>query len=105
MRALKILVGVMTVLLVGGTALLVVLVVKRAGAPAVDPQARIALPAGSTLREVAGVGDRLVLRVADGSGAEALLLIDPRDGRALGRLPVITERTGDAATGDGQSAR
>ena len=81
MRALKLLVVVMGVLLIGG---IVVLVVadhrprqpsrrRAALRPAVPASTRVSLPAGRALLGSRGGGDRLVVRVALAAGGEELL--------------------------------
>ncbi|HZB90453.1 MAG TPA: hypothetical protein VE397_03360 [Stellaceae bacterium] len=97
MRALKVLVVVMGILLVGGTAALVVAVIERAqqrmAAPAPPaPSAErgfdrvLDLPPGARVIAVEPAGDRLVVRVALAGGGEALILIDARTGARLGTV-------------------
>ncbi len=95
MRALKLLVAVMGVLLVGGTAALIVAVIDRARhrvaapAPAVAhgfDRAVIDLPAGARVLGSDSVGDRLAVRIGLADGGEALILIDPRSGARLGTI-------------------
>lgn len=96
MRALKVLVVVMGVMLVGGTAALIIAVAERANhrvaVPAVLPpgrgfdQAVIDLPLGAHLVGTEAVGDRLVLRIALAGGGEELILVDPRNGARLGTI-------------------
>jgi hypothetical protein len=96
MRALKVLVVVMGVLLVGGTALLITAVIDRANrprpAPAVASAARgfdhsvVELPAGAHVIATEAAGERLVVRIGLAEGGEALVLIDPRSGARLGTI-------------------
>lgn len=104
MRALKVLVVVMGVLLVGGTAALIIAVVERANhrvaVPAVLPpgrgfdQAVIDLPLGAHLVGTEAVGDRLVLRIALAGGGEELILVDPHNGARLGTIELRAGQSG-----------
>lgn len=99
MRALKILVVVMGVMLVGGFATLIAVVAGRvaqrqSAAPASPPfsAAPIELPAGVRI-ETIGVGpDRLVLDLALPDGNRELVIIDLFSGRRLGAIPLRTAR-------------
>jgi hypothetical protein len=87
LRALKILVVAMGVLIVAGTVTLVVLLVQRAGGrPAAAPAGTIGLelPEGSRITGVAGAGDRFAVTV-EGPGGSRLLLLDAR-GRVVGEV-------------------
>jgi hypothetical protein len=96
MRALKLLVVVMGVLLVGGTAALIIAIIDRASHRAATPPAPVAgrgfdrtvidLPAGARVLGSEAVGDRLAVRIALAEGGEALILIDPRSGARLGTI-------------------
>ena len=94
MRALKILVVVMGVMLVGGFATLVAVIISRVAQrqAAVQTQpftaAPLELPAGARI-EALGVGsDRLVLHVALPDGNRELVVIDIASGRRLGAIPL-----------------
>jgi len=92
MRALKVLVVVMGVLLLGGTAVLIAAIIGRAGNRAADARASrferavVDLPDGARVLGVETSGDRLVVRVALEAGGEQLLLIDARNGARLGTI-------------------
>lgn len=94
MRALKVLVVLMGVLLVGGPAALVALIITRAGEPAAPaPPARsgleravIDLPEGARVLSAEAAGDRLVVRIALAQGGEELILIDAKSGARLGTI-------------------
>ena len=92
MRALKVLVVVMGVLLIGGMIVLVGTIASRMGRPAAEAprpgfgDVAIDLPAGATLTARDVVGDRLVLTVALPGGGHRLLVFDPRSGTVLGSL-------------------
>jgi hypothetical protein len=87
MRALKILVGVLGVLLVAGTVALVTVVVGRirhgpvtaAGVERGSP-VRTSLPPGSHIIATELSGDRLLVRLALADGGEALVLFNARSG-------------------------
>ncbi len=89
MRALKILVVVMGVLIVAGTVTLVALVVQRAGGLA-GGGGRVALaldqPAGTRIAGIAAAEQGLAVWVQRPDGTESVLLIDPRRGRVTGEI-------------------
>lgn len=99
MRALKILVVFLGVLLVGGTAAMVAAVLYRVNHRPAAPQeaarpaggrgfdhATIDLPEGARVLSVDASGERLVIRLALAQGGEALLLVDPKTGARLGTI-------------------
>jgi hypothetical protein len=92
MRALKVLVVVLGVLLVGGTAALIVTIIDRAGPRVAAPPRTgferlvIDLPEGARVLGTEAAGDRLVVRIALAAGGELLLLIDARNGERLGTI-------------------
>jgi hypothetical protein len=97
MRALKILVVVMGVALLAGLAVVVVTIIHRASrlgtsvATTVEParafgSATVRLPQGASVLEMRGVGSRLVLRLLRADGGQALLVLDPDTGNALGTI-------------------
>jgi len=106
MRALKALVIVMTVLLVGGTAALIAGLVWRATHHAATRQAATApppaaarpftaaldLPAGASVREMRATGERLVLRIALADGGERLVVLDLGSGARLGTIELRAAR-------------
>jgi hypothetical protein len=87
MQALKALVIFMGVLLVAGTGLLVVTVIRRVSDRAVHPpiaaslpgRASVALPQDARIEEMIALGSRLALRVS-GPAGDTVLLIDPATG-------------------------
>ena len=95
MRALKIVVIVMAMLILAGSAILIVAIAGRLSRhePAPTPAqpfaaAPIELPAGARI-ETIGVGsDRLVLESVLPDGARQLLIIDLATGRRLGSIPL-----------------
>jgi hypothetical protein len=99
MRALKIATIAMGVLIVVGTAALVIVVVHRmtaptqtaAVAPAGGPAWRSAVaavldePAGTRIAGITAVRDRLAVQL-EGGGADRVVLIDPATGTVAGRI-------------------
>jgi hypothetical protein len=103
MRALKVLVVVLGVLLVAGFAVVVVTIMGRLGqraAPAPPAAARLApfgnatvtLPANALVMEVQGAGDRILLRLDLADGSEMLLVLDAATGAELGRIKLEHEK-------------
>jgi hypothetical protein len=92
MRGLKLLVGIMGVMLVGGTAVLIAAIIVRAGNRTTDARtprferAVIELPDGARVLGTEAAGDRVVVRIALAAGGEQLLLIDARNGERLGTI-------------------
>jgi hypothetical protein len=90
MRALKALVIVMGVLLVGGSATLAVLMVKRLAGPArrqpaasaMPARASVALPPGTEVQSVSALGERLAVYVAGRQG-NLILIVDPATGAVV----------------------
>jgi hypothetical protein len=91
MRALKVLVIVLGVLLVAGVAALIVGIVTRGPRPA-EPVKRgfgeriVELPAGAVLADRQVVGDRLVLTLSLPDGGHRLLVVEPGSGTVLGTI-------------------
>jgi hypothetical protein len=106
MRALKLLVVVMGLLLVAGTAALIIAVIDRASHRAAAPtpapvagrgfdRAVIDLPAGARVLGSEAVGDRLAVRIGLADGGEVLILIDPRTGARLGTIELRPAAPGE----------
>ncbi len=88
MRALKILVVGMGVLIVAGTVTLAVLLVQRAGGGRgadMAPRVALDLPAGTQIVSVSGAGERFAVHVR-GPGGEWVVFVDSRTGRPVGEL-------------------
>jgi hypothetical protein len=97
-RALRILVVVMGIMLVGGFVALIVSIAYMARhrqtaasadatpytAPAID------LPAGARIETMALGADRLVLNITTPDGNRELLVLDLASGRRLGTIPLRT---------------
>jgi hypothetical protein len=103
MRALKILVVVMGVLLIAGFAVVVVTIIGRMtqrATPAALAAAHltpfgttsVTLPADSLVMEVQGAGDRILLRLDLKDGTEMLLVLDAATGTELGRVKLDHEK-------------
>lgn len=90
MRALKILVVVMGVMIVAGTVTLGVLIVRRAGGSG-EPTATAALlrqldePSGTAIAAIALSPDRLAIQLR-GGGPDRVVLVDPRSGATVARI-------------------
>jgi hypothetical protein len=86
MQALKALTIVMGVLILGGTAVLGVVLARRMGASSAAPIAVLLdEPAGTRIAGIAAAGDRLAVQL-QGGGPDRLVLIDPHSGAATGRV-------------------
>lgn len=83
MRALKILVVVMGVMIIAGVIVLGVTVVRRMTPP---PLAAAALnePAGTHIAQVSAAGDRVVV-LLQGGGPDRLVVLDLRTGAVISR--------------------
>jgi hypothetical protein len=90
MAALKVLVGVMSVLIVLGVAAIVYGIATRLdlGRP-VALDGKVELPAGGRIVDMTAAGDRLVLRIALPDASERLVMVDLARGRQLGTLEVV----------------
>jgi len=97
MRALKILVAVMGVMLVVGLAVVVATIIHRAtqrqssSPAAASPAASfghtaVTLPAGARVLEMREAGGRLVLRLQRTDGSETLLVLDLATGNEIGTV-------------------
>ena len=91
MRAVKIAIAIMSVLIVVGTAVIVVTLINRSGAlhgaPAMTAQAAAALdePAGTAIVAIAAAGDRLAVQL-HGGGPDRIVFVDPRSATVAGRI-------------------
>jgi Family of unknown function (DUF6476) len=105
MRALKVLVVVMGVMLVGGVVTLVAVILTRfAAKPAPAPSvaaaappgafghAVVEIPAGAVIAGTVAVGNRLVLQLALEDGGQRLLVLDPGSGALLGTIELRPEK-------------
>ena len=85
MQALKALTIVMGVLILGGTAVLGVMLARRMGGTAAPVSVLLDEPAGTRIAGIAAAGDRLAVRL-QGGGPDRVVLIDPHSGAATGRV-------------------
>ena len=97
MRALKILVVVMAVMILAGVATLLVVIagrLSRSGPVTASSQpfaaSPIELPAGARIETMSAGGDRLVLAIVLPDGNRQLVIIDLATGRRLGAIPLRT---------------
>jgi hypothetical protein len=95
MRALKIAVIVMGVLIVVGTTALIVVVVHRMSSPRslvatlpASVAATLDEPAGTRIAGIAAARDRLAIQL-QGGGADRVVLIDPDTGAVTGRISLV----------------
>lgn len=92
MRALKILVIVMGVMIVVGVAVLVSVIIGRVSGAASTARpfvgAPIDLPPGARIEGMTADANRLVLRLALPDGASELVVIDLATGARLGTIPL-----------------
>ena len=95
MRALKIAVIVMGIMLVLGTVALIAAIATRASHKTSEPASRteyaappIDLPAGSRIEAMTAGPDRLVVDLLLADGTRQLLIIDLATGRRLGTIPL-----------------
>ena len=77
----------MGLLIVLGTTVLVVTIIRRSGAPGVpaDVAAVLDEPAGTRIAGIAGVADRLAVQL-QGGGVDRVVLVDPQTGAVAGRI-------------------
>lgn len=92
-RALKVLVVILGVLLLGGFAALAATIALRLSHRAPPPASAftappVALPAGAAIERMSTGPDRIVLAVLLGDGTRELLVIDLQTGRLLGTVPL-----------------
>jgi len=92
MRALKILVVVMGVMIVAGVAVLAATIAGRLSKGSVPVQAFTAppidIPAGSRIETISTGPDRLVIDLMLGDGTRQLVVIDLASGKRLGTIPL-----------------
>jgi hypothetical protein len=100
MRALRLLVIVLGVLLVGGTLGLVVAIIARAPHPSESrPEMRataastgvpfdtvLDLPAGAVIQSVQSAGARLAVHLALPEGGQQIIILDPGSGARIGTI-------------------
>jgi uncharacterized protein DUF6476 len=106
MRALRLLVIVLGVLLVGGTLGLVVAIIARVPHPSESrPEARAAaasraapfdtaldLPAGAVVQSVQSAGERLAVHLVMPNGGQQIVILDPGSGARIGTIELRPAR-------------
>lgn len=87
MKALKVLVVLMGVLILAGTAVLIAVIARRALSPTTPGPVALTLdePAGTRIVGLAAMQDRLAVQL-QGGGPDRVLLVDPRSGTVAGRI-------------------
>ena len=105
MRALKVLVVVLGVLLVVGFTVVTITIMRRIGerpAPAAPEAAAhlapfgttgVTLPGDALVMEVQGAGDRILLWLDLADGSQMLLVLDAATGTELGRIRLDHEKS------------
>ncbi len=92
MRTLKIATIVMGVLIVIGTAGLVVGIARRSAVPSPTLPGLVSAvldePAGTRISAIAAVRDRLAVQL-QGGGADRVVLVDPATGAVAGRIALM----------------
>ncbi len=96
-RGLKLLVVVMSVMILGGIAILIATLAGRlprphpgGTAPTTFTAAPLDLPAGARVEAISTGTDRLVIDLALPDGNRRLLILDLATGRELGAIPLRT---------------
>lgn len=98
MRALKVLVVVMGILILAGVTVIVVTIVRRATGPSATPATaatigdlKFPLPPGAMIEEQSLEGDRFVVRMRLADGTIRLMVFDLAHGRELGRVDFVPQ--------------
>lgn len=99
MQALKALVVILGVLLVGGAGVVLGVILDRVNQSPLSPGRELAravvdLPAGARVLAADADGDRLMVRIALAKGGEALILLDAKSGARLGTIELKPVGTG-----------
>ena len=93
MQSLKVLVIVLGVVIVVGLGVVVVTVIQRLNAHGSRGfvSASLTLPKGCHVIGMAAAGDRLALRLGDGSDCQIVLFVDPQTGQETGRVGLLAQ--------------
>lgn len=78
-------------LLIAGSVLLVILLVRREALPTPVVVVDAPLPAGALVEQVVPDGRRLVLLGRDGAGAQFIAVIDPLSGERLSLVRLVPD--------------
>jgi hypothetical protein len=84
MRALKILMVVMGLLIVAGVGVIIVTITTRLSAPQTTAAAPLDEPAGTRIAQIAASGDRLTM-LLQGGGPDRVVVLDLRTGKVTAR--------------------
>ena len=90
MRALKVVIVIMGVLIVAGTVVIAVTIANRMGNRAPPPLAGLGEPAGSRIVGIAAAGERLAVHVTGGGAEDRIVIVDPTTHRVIGRLVPVS---------------
>ena len=91
MRALKVVIVIMGVLIVAGTVVIAVTIANRMGTRAPPPPlAGLGEPAGSRIVGIAAAGERLAVHVSGGGAEDRIVIVDPTTHRVIGRLVPVS---------------
>jgi hypothetical protein len=87
MKALKVLVVLMGVLILAGTVVIIAVIVRRTLSHTTTGPVALTLdePAGTRIAGVAAMQDRLAVQL-QGGGPDRVVLVDPRSGTVAGRI-------------------
>ncbi len=88
MRALVTLVAVMGLMIVAGVIGVAVTIAHRLGGASTAAETFLEEPAGTRMGAVAVSADRMAVLLS-GGGPDRLVLINPRDGRVVGRVGLV----------------
>lgn len=88
MRALKVLIVIMGVILVFGFAILAVMVVKKIkGFDEENPKVQeVIIPKGFEVKKIMEVSEKVLVHLKSGNKKEQILLINPNSGQEIARI-------------------
>jgi hypothetical protein len=88
MRVVKVLAVLMGVLIIIGSTVVVVTIIKRSTGEAAQGGAAVVLdePVGTRIVGIAAVSDRLAVLLQGGAGPDRIVLVDPRTGTEAGTI-------------------
>ena len=84
MRALKIMMAVMGVLIIAGVVILGVTISQRISVPKLAAPSLLDEPEGTRIAKIAASGDRVVL-LLQGGGPDRVVILDLRQGQVIAR--------------------
>jgi hypothetical protein len=88
MGVVKVLAVLMGVLIIIGSTVVVVTIIKRSTAEQSDASAAVVLdePAGTRIGGIAAISGRLAVLLQGGAGPDRIVLVDPRTGTEAGTI-------------------